>query len=192
MFERTTSSIVISVTRIRNFQQSRRIGWNLYLREMHSPVLGISKHDCQSEREMRQMWNWVTGTQCHRHRHQRRTNLLPALLPERGLLRFVEIPPPRQANFQLFQFLETDTRALRLTIHDVGDAFADQLHLLPSCETVIALFFALLSRFLSKPRHANHEELIEVRADNRDESQTLAEWCARIFGQCEDATLKRE
>src|ERR1051326_1595327 len=111
--------------------------------------------------------------QRHRHGSQRGTNLLLAFLPERSLLRLVQVPPSRQTNSKLFQFLETFSRALRLAIHDVGHTFADQLYLLTASEAIIALFFPLLSRFLTQSGHANHKKFVKVRAHNRDESQTL-------------------
>src|SRR5207237_5994031 len=125
---------------------------------------GIAKQDGERQRDVWQVGNRVPRAQRHRHRRQRGTNLLLAFLSERNLLRLGEVSPSRQTDSKLFQFLETFTRALRLTIHDVGNTFANYLDLLPASEAVVALFFSLLCRFLSQSLPANHAMLTEVRA----------------------------
>src|SRR5262245_22117809 len=121
----------------------------------------------------------MARAQRHRERRQQRLDLVTEPERERVLLLGSQLRPTSQLHALARERREACAKTCRLTNSDIAYGISNRRQLLRWRETVVGLFLARLARRGGQPRHANHEELVDVRADDREKAKPFGERCAR-------------
>jgi len=93
---------------------------------------------------------------------------------------------------EFLQLLQTLHCTHRLSRRNVGDGFANEAELFTASQSIVILFFGLLARSSSQPGHPDHEEFVEIGADDGKKFQSLAERRCPVFCDGEHSRLKSE
>ena len=150
---------------------------------MKAPRFRVAPRDGEREREVGKMWHWMARAQRHRHRRQIRLDLLDALSSELRARIRRQVVPLHQTCSVLLHLTEARRGTRRLSARKLVEHRRDDLHLLRPRESVVALLATLFLGSLSQPRHPDHEKLVQVRAHDRQELQSLEQWSRRALGE---------
>src|SRR5436305_239717 len=131
----------------------------------------------------------MAGAQSHRKGRKERLNLVAESRAQRELFCGIEIPPRADLYSPARELVQALFRAGGLARRNLANRGENSRPLLRRAQSG-------LGRLRVTPRgdagHSNHEKLIEVRADDRQESEPFTKGRARIFRQREYAPLKGE
>ena len=178
----------------RHGQQARTVVGQLDLGEVWRAGGGAPKHDGEREAEMREMRQRVPRTQRHGERREPRVNLLAAPLGQRLALGLVERLPAQQVHAVRLRRAKDGARTGRLRGEDPAHLFLDARQPRHRGEPVFArrCTLRLVERGGAQAGHPHHVQLVDVRGDDGDEAEPLAQRRALVLRQRQHAALEGE
>jgi hypothetical protein len=170
-------------------EEARRVGRQVELGEARTATGAIAQDDRQRKGKMAEPRQRMAGAQRHCEGREQRLDLGSEPRTKHFALRLAQLGPRPQANTTRGKGRETLAKTSSLSRRNRRHALADRRELLAQREAVVTDFVRRVAR-RRETRHANHEEFVDVGADDRQETKALAQRCERIFGQRQHTMLE--